>query len=109
MFVREQFDPAGQKRAAALATILSMNPKIITLDEPDGSLDPRHRNQLVRQLKTLEQTLVIATCNMRFAYQIAERAILVDQGRIITDGSTEQILRDVTLMEKHGLESPFQV
>ena len=52
---------AGQKRAAAIATILAMQPKIITFDEPDGSLDPRHRNNLTQLLHGLSQTLIIAT------------------------------------------------
>ncbi len=99
---------AGQKRAAALATILSMDTKIITLDEPDGSLDPRHRNQLAQQLQALKQTLVIATCNMSFAYDIADRAILVDKGRVVADGTVEEVLSDATLMETHGLEVPVQ-
>ena len=95
---------AGQKRAAAIATVLSMTPKIITLDEPDGSLDPRHRIQLQTLLKSLTQTLVIATCNMNFAYAVADRVILVDQGRIMADGTPQAIMTQKTLMEEHGLE-----
>jgi len=97
---------AGQKRAAAIATVLSMTPKIITLDEPDGSLDPRHRIQLQTLLKGLTQTLVIATCNMNFAYAVADRVILVDQGRIMADGTPKAIMTQETLMEEHGLELP---
>jgi cobalt/nickel transport system ATP-binding protein len=96
---------AGQKRAAAIATVISMSPKIITFDEPDGSLDPRHRNNLVKLLNSLSQTLIIATCNMRFASQAAKRAILVDNGRIIADGDIADILRDGKLMSEHGLET----
>jgi len=58
---------AGQKRSAAIATILSMSPKIITMDEPDTSLDPRSRKNLVELLATLTQTLITATCSMNFA------------------------------------------
>jgi cobalt/nickel transport system ATP-binding protein len=97
---------AGQKRAAAIATVLSMTPRIITLDEPDGSLDPRHRIQLQTLLKSLTQTLVIATCNMNFAYAVADRVILVDQGQIMADDRPEVIMTQKTLMEKHGLELP---
>ena len=95
---------AGQKRAAAIATILSMSPKIITLDEPDGSLDPRNRNNLIKLLKNLPQTLVIATCNMNFAIAIAERAVLLDKGRIVADGDAKKIMSDSQLMTTHGLE-----
>lgn len=97
---------AGQKRAAAVATVLSMNPKIITLDEPDGSLDPRHRRQLEGLLKSLPQTLIIATCNMNFAYAIADRVILIDEGRIIADGPPDILMTNKALMLEHGLELP---
>ena len=97
---------AGQKRAAAIATILAMNPKIITFDEPDGSLDPRHRSNLVKLLRDLSQTLVIATCNMDFAPRIADRAILIDNGKIIADGPALKIMLDPDLMLEHGLEVP---
>lgn len=97
---------AGQKRAAAIATILSMAPKIITLDEPDGSLDPRNRNNLVGLLKKLPQTLIIATCNMSFAAALAERVVLVDNGRIAADGAPAEVMGDAQLMAEHGLEVP---
>jgi len=84
---------AGQKRAAAIATILAMRPKIITLDEPDGSLDPRHRNNLMQLLKSLPQTLIIATCNMNFAAALADRAVLIDHGRVIADVSVSELDR----------------
>jgi cobalt/nickel transport system ATP-binding protein len=97
---------AGQKRAAAVATVLSMSPKIITLDEPDGSLDPRNRRKLAGLLRVLTQTLVLATCNMSFAAAVADRAILVDHGRIAADGDVPTIMADRALMEEHGLEVP---
>jgi len=97
---------AGQKRAAAIATILSMAPKIITLDEPDGSLDPANRNNLIKLLTGLTQTLIIATCNMNFAAALADRAVLLDNGCIIADGDAEKIMSDPKLMIEHGLEVP---
>ena len=98
---------AGQKRCAAIATVLSMNPQIITMDEPDTSLDPRTRNSLIELLASLSQTLVIATCNMNFAYAVADRTILVDQGRIIADGLPQTIMCNHDLMVAHGLEVPL--
>jgi cobalt/nickel transport system ATP-binding protein len=97
---------AGQKRAAAIATILSMRPEIITLDEPDGSLDPGNRNNLIKLLAALPQTLIIATCDMNFAAAVAERAVLLDNGRIIADGHSREIMWDSKLMAEHGLEVP---
>lgn len=95
---------AGQKRAAAIATILAMKPKIITFDEPDGSLDPKHRNNLIKLLNSFSQTLIVATCNMNFAVSIADRAVLIDNGRIIIDGQAKKIMSDSELMKNHGLE-----
>ncbi|MBM4104127.1 MAG: ATP-binding cassette domain-containing protein [Planctomycetes bacterium] len=97
---------AGQKRAAAIATVVSMSPKIITFDEPDGNLDCRNRNNLVRLLRSLSQTLIIATCNMRFAAAVADRAVVVDNGRIVADGPAADILYNAELMAAHGLETP---
>jgi len=97
---------AGQKRAAAIATILSMSPQIITFDEPDGSLDPANRNNLINLLAGLSQTLIIATCSMNFAFAIAERAILVNNGHIIADGNAKNVMLDSDLMIKNGLEAP---
>lgn len=96
---------AGQKRCAAIATVLSMEPKIITADEPDTSLDPRTRNSLIELLASLEQTLVIATCNMNFAAQLCQRAVLIDNGKIIADGDAAEIIGDGKLMQSHGLET----
>ena len=97
---------AGQKRAAAIATVLSMSPKIITLDEPDGSLDPRNRNNLVKLLAGLSQTLVIATCSMDFAAALSDTAVVMDAGRVVAVGPAEQIMSDHKLMATHGLEVP---
>ena len=97
---------AGQKRAASIATVLSMSPKIITLDEPDGSLDPRHRNNLVELLKGLTQTLIIATCSMDFAAAIADIAVIIDAGQVVIAGPADKIISDSKLMSNHGLEVP---
>jgi len=99
---------AGQKRAAAIATILSMAPKIITFDEPDNSLGPRSRDNLLVLLKNLSQTLVIATCSMDFAAAIADRAVLLDGGQIIADGKAKDIMANTELMKAHGLEVPVR-
>lgn len=96
---------AGQKRSAAIATILSMAPKIITMDEPDTSLDPRSRNNLTALLKSLTQTLIIATCNIPFAAALCKRVVLIDSGKIIADGPAEKIITDEELMRSHGLET----
>ncbi|MCF7956527.1 MAG: energy-coupling factor ABC transporter ATP-binding protein [Phycisphaerae bacterium] len=96
---------AGQKRAAAIATILSMSPKIITMDEPDTSLDPASRKKLVILLGSLSQTLIIATCNMDFAARVSSRCIVIGKGKVVADGPPQKILTDENLMEQNGLET----
>jgi len=83
-----------------------MSPKIITLDEPDGSLDPANRKNLIKLLVSLPQTLIIATCNMDFAAALAERAVLLNGGRIIADGGAKEVMSDTKLMTEHRLEVP---
>jgi len=97
---------AGQKRSAAIATVLSMEPEIIVMDEPDSNLDPRNRKNLIRILNSLTQTLIIATCSMDFASATCDRAILINSGHVIADGTAEKIMSDQALMEGHGLEVP---
>ena len=95
---------AGQKRAAAIATVLAMSPAIIAMDEPDSHLDPRSRKSLIELLAGLDQTLVIATCNMNFAARLCRRAVVMDKGRIVADGRAGEIMTDSQLMLDHGLE-----
>jgi cobalt/nickel transport system ATP-binding protein len=99
---------AGQKRAAAIATVLSMSPRIISLDEPNSSLDCRNRNTIIQILRELPQTLVVATCDMNFAASFARRAIVIDAGQKAADGDCQRIMSDEDLMNSHGLEVPWK-
>jgi cobalt/nickel transport system ATP-binding protein len=99
---------AGQKRAAAIASILSMSPSIITMDEPDSNLDPAGRKNLVKLLNGLDKTIIIAGCSMNFLSQVAQRAVLMDNGIILADGSVREVMSDKNLMESHGLEVPVR-
>jgi len=92
----------GEKRSAAIASVLVMAPSAILLDEPTAFLDPRARRLLAEQLSTLPQTKIIATHDLDFAEQTCSRAIFLRSGRIIADGST-RLLHDAELMEKCGM------
>ena len=96
----------GQRKRVSLATVLSMEPSILVLDEPSAGLDPRARRQLIELLWTLPQTLIFATHDMRFAHEIAGRALIMDRGRIVADGEAAQVLADEPLLERYGLELP---
>jgi len=99
----------GEKKRVALATVLSMNPKILALDEPSGNLDPRGRRALINILKGLKLTKLIATHDLSLVMEVCERCVLLDEGRIVADGETRHILRDEKLLYAHGLEPPFAV
>jgi energy-coupling factor transporter ATP-binding protein EcfA2 len=98
----------GEKRRIAIATVLSMNPKILVLDEPSAGLDPRARRNLIALLQSLEQqTMLISTHDMRLVDELCTRTIVLDAGRVVANGPTADILSDEVLMEHHGLETPY--
>ena len=96
----------GEKKRAAIATVLSMRPEILALDEPSASLDPRSRRGLMRLLGELSRTVVVATHDMRMVREIFPRTVIMDQGVVVADGATQFILSDQALLEAHGLELP---
>ncbi len=82
----------GEKRRVALAGVLAMQPKLLLLDEPTTSLDPPGQKSLVRLLKTLPQSKIIATHDIHFAAQLSSRAIFLDRGRLLADGDLAEIV-----------------
>lgn len=97
----------GEKKRIALATVLSMDAEILALDEPSAGLDPRARRGLIDLLKTFaHMTILISTHDMRLAYDLCDRVIILDGGRIVADGDAKTLLCDRALMEQHGLETP---
>jgi cobalt/nickel transport system ATP-binding protein len=97
----------GEKKRAAIATVLSMKPKMLILDEPSAGLDPRTRRRLIDLLRELPQTMLIATHDMRLVAELLPRMVVLDRGELVADGPTAEILRNDALLEVHGLESPF--
>lgn len=93
----------GEKRRAAIATILSMDPKIIAADEPSSGLDPRARRGLIELLVKLPQTLLIATHDLELARAALPRSIIMNDGKVVADGPTKEIVSDQALLEAHGL------
>ena len=97
----------GEKKRIAIASVLSMEPKILVLDEPSAGLDPRARRNLIRLLQSLEyQTMLISTHDMRLVAELCSRTIVLDSGLVVANGPTADILYDAVLMEQHGLETP---
>jgi cobalt/nickel transport system ATP-binding protein len=94
----------GEKKRIAIASVLSMQPDILALDEPTAGLDPRARRGLVHLLEELPQTLLIATHDMRLVRDLLPRMVVMDEGRIVADGPTHKLLSDQVLLDAHGLE-----
>lgn len=93
----------GEKRRAAIATVLSMQPKIIAADEPSAGLDPRARRGLIALLKRLPQTLLVATHDIDLARAALPRTVIMASGKVVADGPTDEITNDETLLERCGL------
>lgn len=96
----------GEKKRIAIATVLSMQPEILVLDEPSAGLDPRARRQLIHLLRDLPLTTLISTHDMPLVRELFPRMIIMDEGRIVADGNTATLFEDVELLERHGLEKP---
>lgn len=99
----------GEKKLTAIAGILSMRPDIILMDEPTIALDPKNRRNLINILNSIEALKVIASHDLDMILDTCERTILMNNGRIIKDGRTEEILRDKVLLEDNGLELPLSL
>ncbi|MBA3031312.1 MAG: ABC transporter ATP-binding protein [Desulfobacteraceae bacterium] len=97
----------GEKRSVAIATVLSMSPDILVMDEPSASLDPRSRRRLIEMLKTFEHTKIIATHDLDMAMDLCERTIVLHEGRVTADGPTSEIFRNEELLTNSGLEKPL--
>ena len=96
----------GEKKRIAIATVLSMQPKILILDEPTAGLDPRARRTLINLLRDLHITMLISTHDMRMVAELFPRTIVMDRGHIVADGMTREILEDEKFLDEHGLEKP---
>jgi cobalt/nickel transport system ATP-binding protein len=96
----------GEKKRIAIATVLSMQPEVLVLDEPSAGLDPRARRDLIHLLRELPQTCLITTHDLPLVLELCSRTIVMDGGQVVADGPTETILRDAPLLEAHGLELP---
>ena len=99
----------GEKKLASIATILSMTPDIILMDEPSVALDPRNRRNLIHIINEFDHLKLIASHDLDFIRDTCERVILMSGGRIIRDGKAEEILRDKDLLEENGLELPLSL
>lgn len=93
----------GEKRRVAIATVLSMNAKILAFDEPSSNLDPRGRREFIGLIKAIPLTQVLVTHDLEIVRNVCERVVLMDKGQIARIGQTQEILGDVELLSNHGM------
>ena len=97
----------GEKRMAAIATVLAMEPSVLLMDEPTSALDPKNRRMIINTIRSLKQTRIITSHDLDMILDTCSRVILIDEGRIIKDGTAEEILKDRELLEAHSMELPL--
>jgi len=97
----------GQKKLASIATILSMEPEIVLLDEPSVALDPRNRRNLIEILNGMPETKLIASHDLDMILDTCSETILLSDGRAVCQGKTKELLQDEALLKKYGLELPL--
>ena len=97
----------GQRRRVSVATLLSMDPDVLVLDEPTSNLDPAARRELAEVLDRLPVTVVLITHDLPFALRLCERSVLVDGGRVVASGPTHELLADEETLARHRLELPY--
>lgn len=97
----------GEKRMAAIATILAMEPEAVLMDEPSSALDPYNRRLVINTIRELPQTKLITSHDLDMILDTCERVILLSGGGIAADGPADTILRDRALLEAHRMELPF--
>lgn len=97
----------GEKKRIAIAGVLAMQPQVLVFDEPSAQLDPRSRRQLIELLQSLPLTQLIATHDLDMALELCDRTIILSQGQVVFDGSTEQAMSNPEFLLQHALESPL--
>ncbi|MDT8715846.1 energy-coupling factor transporter ATPase [Clostridium sp. 19966] len=100
----------GQKRRVAIAGVVAMEPKVLILDEPTAGLDPKGRDEILGQIKKLHKeynlTIILVSHSMEDVAKLAERILVMDNGKCILDGTPSQIFKNIDLIEKVGLAAP---
>jgi cobalt/nickel transport system ATP-binding protein len=96
---------SGEKKRVAIATVLAMEPEILILDEPTAGLDPRSRRGLINLLRSLPQTMLASTHDMRLVRELFPRSVVLDDGKVVADGPTEELMAREEFLEAHGLEA----
>jgi cobalt/nickel transport system ATP-binding protein len=99
----------GEKRAVAIAAVLSLSPAILVMDEPTSNLDPKTRRQLIQRLRTFDHTLILATHDLDLVLDLCPRTLVLKEGRLAADGPTGEIMQNEALLASCNLEKPLRL
>ena len=97
----------GEKRAAAIASVLSMQPEVLIMDEPTAALDPKARRRVIALLKSFQHTKIITSHDLDMVLEACERVIVMKEGKIVADEKTKDVLCNIELLDSCGLELPL--
>lgn len=96
----------GEKKRISIATVLSVEPEVLVLDEPTAGLDPRSRRAFINLLRDLPMTMLVSTHDMALVSELFKRMVIMDEGCVVADGDTHILMADEALLQAHGLEKP---
>jgi cobalt/nickel transport system ATP-binding protein len=99
----------GEKRRVAIATVLSMSPDILVMDEPTNGLDPYARRQLISLLKEFSHTKIFTSHDLDMVLELCERVIILKEGEVRAEGAALEIFRDDALLAECRLERPLSM
>jgi cobalt/nickel transport system ATP-binding protein len=99
----------GEKRRIAIASVLSMSPNVLAMDEPSSDLDPKSRRMLIKLLKSFNHTKIIASHDLDLVAEVCERTIIIFKGKVEKDAPTEEIFKDIDLLNRCSLEQPLSM
>jgi cobalt/nickel transport system ATP-binding protein len=99
----------GEKRSAGIASVLSMEPDVLIMDEPTSALDPKARRRLINLLNGFEHTKIITSHDLDMVFETCKRIIVIKEGQVVADGLTKEVLSNVELLDRCGLEEPLSL
>lgn len=111
LFYQSPFElSGGQKRRAAIAGVLAMKPEVLVLDEPTAGLDPKGRDDILHQIKKLQEetgmTVVLVSHSMEDVAEYVDRIVVMNRGKVMYDGTPREVFRHYRELEEVGLAAP---
>ncbi len=95
----------GEKRRVALAAAMAMEPQLLILDEPANDLDHRNRRRLISYLQDLQTAIMVASHDLYLISEATERCVIMDNGRIVADRPTCELIQDKDTLKRYGMEA----